>query len=406
MSKIVCLLAASCVGQDVFLAATPRASQSDLVRASSKNQSARLGGSSPQEIADKINGFLVKAQMDVKDCRDHSVEELNGMIRSMFPHLSKDLLSMYDQVDGRSNRLESLSEYEKLWSSESDSETTRDGKCAEVLMLWAHHLTESSKDSLRLSLPTLPVHDEKKASENELYAARTSCVTGHAMVTGGDGSNDHQWPNWPEELHYTAKGHGAYPFWWGGGSDSGTADLEVWYSEKFGAEKFYHSTCTGQSSWLRGACTHLMFASGTNAGQAYLYTDSKCCLSQASSGGGGRFPTEVLNPPQNNFVDVFTYNGEVDFNGVYYQGKAKYYTMKLPSSEPVQDFWYFTDLNGVPVQQGEAGVGPTDQGYPSSRGHTIWHDYNPSSLDTTGIDGSVFDIPSQCKSTTLTCAFP
>jgi len=401
MSKIACLLAASCLGQDVFLAATPIASQADLVRASSKNQTARLGGSNPHEIADKINGFLAKAQVDVKDCHAHSIQELNGLIRSMFPHLSKDLLSIYDQMDGRSNRLETLKEYEKLWISESDSDTTRDGKCAEVLMLWAHHLTESSKASLRLSLPTLPVHDEQKASDSELYATRTSCVTGHAMVAGGDGSNDHQWPHWPEELHYHAKGHGAYPFWWGGGSDSGDADLEVWFSEKFGAEKFYHSTCTGQSSWLTGACTHLMFASGRNAGQAYLYTDSTCCKSQAS---GGR--AEVLSPSQGNFVDVFSYQGEVDFNGLYYQGQAKYYTMKLPSTEPVQDFWYFTDLNGMPVQQGEAGVGPTDQGYPASRGHTIWHDYNPSSLDTSGIDDSVFDIPSHCQSTSLTCAFP
>merc|ERR1711918_166253 len=55
--------------------------------------------------------------------------------------------------------------------------------------------------------------------------------------------------------------------------------------------------------------------------------------------------------------------GEVDFSGVHYQGKAKYYLMTLPSSQPVQDFWYFTDLNDMPVQQGEAGTGPTDQGY-------------------------------------------
>merc|ERR1711988_505257 len=97
---------------------------------------------------------------------------------------------------------------------------------------------------------------------------------GHAMGTSTS-SSTHQWPDWPEELHYKAKAHGAYPFWWGGGSDSGTADLEVWYSEKKGAEKFYHSQCTGKSSgkgfkagkgsgssWLNGLCVHLMIAPG------------------------------------------------------------------------------------------------------------------------------------------------
>merc|ERR1712216_668331 len=80
--------------------------------------------------------------------------------------------------------------------------------------------------------------------------------------------------------HYKAKGHGAYPFWWGGGSDSGEADMEVWWSEKQGAEKFYHSSCTGKSSgkgikksgkgvgsgasWLKGPCYHLMLAPGHN----------------------------------------------------------------------------------------------------------------------------------------------
>merc|ERR1711874_339187 len=111
-------------------------------------------------------------------------------------------------------------------------------------------------------------------------------------------------------------------------------------------------------------------------------------------------------PSQGNFVDKFTYNGEVDFNGVYYQGKAKYYTLKLPSSEAVQDFWYFTDLDGKPVQQGEAGTGPTDQGYPGSIGHTIWHDYDQSTFDTSSIDPSVFAIPAACKSTSLSCTFP
>jgi len=404
MAKLACLMATSCFGQDLFLAPSTYASKTDLMRASSKNQTTRLGGVTPQEIADKINKFLLNSPVQNRDCHDHSVDELNDLVRQMFPHLSTELSVLYNEADGRSNRLNNLDEYEKLWLSEVDSDTTREGKCAEVIMLWAHHLSEASKQSLAISLPSLPVHDPEKSAESELYSARTSCVTGHAMVAGGDGSNDHQWPNWPEELHYHAKGHGAYPFWWGGGSDSGDADLEVWYSEKFGAEKFYHSSCTGQSSWLSGACTHLMFASGRNEGQAYLYTNDKCCKSQATSGGFG--PTEVLSPPQGNFVDVFSYQGEVDFNGVYYQGKAKYYTMKLPNSEPVQDFWYFTDLDGKPVQQGEAGVGPTDQGYPSSRGHTIWHDYNPSSLDTSGIDDSVFDIPAICKSTSLTCAFP
>lgn len=105
-------------------------------------------------------------------------------------------------------------------------------------------------------------------------------------------------------------------------------------------------------------------------------------------------------------MDDFTYQGDVDFSGVHYTGKAKYYLMKLPRSQAVRDFWYFTDMDGLPVQQGEAGTGPTDQGYPESIGHTIWHDYNQSSFKSDEIDASVFEVPDICKSTIRRCVFP
>merc|ERR1712039_228553 len=279
-------------------------------------------------------------------------------------------------------------------------------------------------------LPALPSFDAKKA-ENKVYAASTTCQTGHKMVAGM-GSSTHKWPDWPEELHYSAKGHGAYPFWWGGGSDSGEADMEVWWSEKQGAEKFYHSQCTGKSSgkglkkgkgkgvgsgssWLNGPCVHLMLAPGSKSSsepapvgstdevskpRAYLYTadEKQCCISEPTYG-------ETLAPSQGNFWNTFSYQGDVDFNGVYYQGKAKHYVLS-GVNEPVRDFWYFTDLDGKPVQQGEAGTGPTDQGYPTSIGHTIWHDYDQSSFDTSTMDPSIFTIPDVCKTTSLTCQFP
>merc|ERR1712000_684041 len=139
--------------------------------------------------------------------------------------------------------------------------------------------------------------------------------------------------------------------------------------------------------------------------QAYLYLadESKCCIAEPTSGGGG--PSETLSAPQSNFWNTFSYKGEVDFNGVYYQGKAKHYVLSNVN-EPVRDFWYFTDLDDKPVQQGEAGTGPTDQGYPTSFGHTIWHDYKPDTLDTSAQDASIADVPAVCKTTTASCPFP
>jgi len=276
-------------------------------------------------------------------------------------------------------------------------------------MIFAHHLSETSKKSFRNTLPTVPVYDEAKASD-KTYAQALSCKTGHAMTKGG--GSTHQWPDWPEELHYKAIGHGAYPFWWGGGSDSANADLEVWWSEKQGYELFYHSKCTGTFSWQDGsACYHLMLAPVGNAEpKSYMFNEAAkqgktldqgahCCLTNPKSGG------ITLAPSQGDFWNTFTYKGEVDFNGVYYKGKAKYYVLRnVPGA--VADFWYFTDLDDKPVQQGEAGTGPSDQGYPTSRGHTVWHDYDPSSLDTSSQSSSYGEVPAYCQTTTTSCAFP
>jgi len=138
MAKLACLMATSCFGQDLFLAPSTYASKTDLMRASSKNQTTRLGGVTPQEIADKINKFLLNSPVQNRDCHDHSVDELNDLVRQMFPHLSTELSVLYNEADGRSNRLNNLDEYEKLWLSEVDSDTTREGKCA------SHHVVGTS----------------------------------------------------------------------------------------------------------------------------------------------------------------------------------------------------------------------------------------------------------------------
>jgi len=374
-----------------------------------------LAGSNPKEIAGKLNNHLNKLVSTVS-CDLHSIEELNAMLRDMFPLASPELEAVYKETgDPRAKRFDTLAEYEASWATEAgrDSETLRHSKCAEIGVMFAHHLTENAKKTFTKAVPTIPMYDKEKASDT-VYVAALSCQTGHSMVTGGDGTSSHLWPDWPEELHYTAKGHGAYPFWWGGGSDSGTADLEVWWSEKHGYELFYHSTCIGLDSWNSGGkpCYHLMFApkSSDAAPLSYLFNEEartgggNCCLTNPKAGWTPFGKSLTLSPAQGNFWNTFQDMGEVDFNGVYHKGKAHYYVLRnVPGA--VADFWYFTDLSGKPVQQGEAGTGPSDQGYPTSRGHTIWHDYNPDSLDTSPQSG-METVPAVCQTTTSYCAFP
>jgi hypothetical protein len=105
-----------------------------------------------------------------------------------------------------------LGRYEKDWLQEKQHDgdavaqkAVKEAKCAEVLMMWTHHVTSDSKDELQhlMKLPTLPTYDAALATHptaGEKYTAGLTCVTGHNMTATS--TSDHKFPHWPEEVHY------------------------------------------------------------------------------------------------------------------------------------------------------------------------------------------------------------
>jgi len=283
-------------------------------------------------------------------------------------------------------------------------------------MLWVHHVTASGKDHLKdMVLPRLPMFNTTRLHPQmsdvaTRYANSFSCVTCHNMQSNS--SSDHKWPHWPEEAHYHGKGHGAYPFWVGPEGAGGSAAIEVWWSEKQHAEKFYHASCGMDEAGYSGGnvpCYHLMVGAQPNP-TAYLYTAKEdfCCISGPTSGGGGSSgPSELLSAPQSDFMDLMTDSGDMDFKGDFYTGKVKKYIMQLPSTEAVKYFWYLTTPEGLPVEQGEGGL-PNSNDKPSSTGGGIlvYHEYNTTSFKSEAVDPSVFAVPSVCKSSNTQCTFP
>merc|ERR1719230_1278689 len=260
-------------------------------------------------------------------------------------------------------------------------------------------------------LPTLAEfkvdHIRKQPAEvANRVATSYTCVTGHGMKAGH--TSDHVFPHWPEEVHYEGRGHGAYPFWAGGGGEGSSAAIDVYWSEKQLAERFYHASCSmtevGYSKDT--ACYHL-FVGGQPSPAAYLYTASKdfCCISgpTTSRGLGSlrtgiKFPpggSEKLAAPQSDWMDAMTLSGTESFSGDFYNGTVKHYLIQLADSEAVPWFWYMTTEDGRPVQQGEGGKSSTVS---AGLGAHIWHDYNTGTFNATTIDPSIFEIPSVCKS--------
>lgn len=365
-----------------------------------------LTGDSHVAVANVINDRIDVASAP---CDNFTSVEMDHIFRTLWCHRAPALNATYSAKDGRRLPHESLEGYEERWAREykaaEPAASLRDGKCAHVLMMWTHHLSLSGRDEVVRSfpsfrLPQLPTYRPEMVRANTSYATSFSCVTGHNN-TGRD--SDHVWPHWPEEVHYTATGHGAYPFWSGPGGDGGSGHLEVWWSQSKASEKFYHEVCyMGEAGYsqTQAPCYHL-FVGNAPTPLSYLYTATEdfCCTTQPATGIG-----EHLSAPQSDWMDSMTNQGEyvlttpTEYNNCAQGDGCVLWNMQLPSSEPVTWFWYITTKEGKPVQQGEGGF--------SGAGIMIWHNYNTSSFEAVQHDASVFAVPEVCKTTTNHCSFP
>lgn len=416
---LLVFLFAPCFAQDLFLAVrdnTREPSNLDLRRARKSIPGPAYVANEPGHIASRLNVHLKQlAKSKAKDCMTYTVSELRKILTALWIFKSPQLSQHYSATDGRGYPHDDVAGFEAAWASLGDGEASISAACADVAKLFVHHLTESGRqEALKdptLSVPLLAAYDEKHAQTGNAYASSLTCVVGHNMTKR---TYDHNWPHWPAEAHYYGYGHGAYPFWVGGGSGSGSPDLEVWYSQNRFAEKLYHNNCgTSQLSGYSGGnvpCYHMMLGAEPNP-VAYLWTKNEdyCCKAEEASATSGK---SLLFPPsggggmtasQADFMDNMNYVGTGTFSGEFYSGQVKKYTLELASSEPVTWFFYYTTPDGHPVCQGEGGDAPNSQ---KGAGIFVWHEYNVTSFQATTHTDDTFAVPSICQSTSYTCEFP
>ena len=401
--------------------------EADHRRARQTGPSERLRGRDAVDVAAKINAALRAAKTPLRDCETVSLTYAEAVLRILSDAADPALDAVY--ADGRKRR---PSQRSRRPSSDAAFRAKRDAMCAEMLMLWAHHLTEEARAELRhvVRLPTLPVFNETLAESLDpetaaAYRRGFTCQTGHGIAEASADGSDHVLPHWPAEVHYTGVGHGAYPFWVGAEGAEGEAAVEVWYSERLAAELFSHEACyLGQidSTFTSPVpCAHLMTgtvhphgppppadddseptagASPPAKAKAYLYSKDLqfCCKSSGSP--------EDLSAPKSDFMDKMTLDpNRTDVTTEFYDGPAKFFTMKLDKGELVGDFWYVTTPDGHPIQQGEGGTGP---GQKVGHGNLVWHDYNLTDWapPEEPFDPSIFQVPVVCEKTQRHCAFP
>jgi len=406
--------------------------QQDLQRAHRSTPRDSLRGENPAAIREKLNGALQQGSLKMPQgtpCEEFTLTELANLQKTFFALRSPELLTQ----DLRAPRHLSMSalleelENERMYAElhPEVEEAIRDGKCAELAMQWVHHLSEDARGVV--SKERLPLLAKKGTAEHapelingghhhvaKKLASKVTCQTGHDAKAEARGT----WagfPDWPYEVEYNATGYGPYPFWTAGGdkldtsfpppspSPSTGAPIHTYWSAVLNAEKLEHNgqcslTGVGGGFSSDGPCTHLMLGNK----YAYLYNNEQthCCISSTPT-----YACHMTTMPRTFVKDLFEYKGDIEnykSESGYYNGTVKHYSTKLAPSGNIY-FWYVTDQDNKPIEQGEGGCDFTGSHSCSVGPKYLWHQYNPATFKETTLDPSVFAVPDVCKSTTSYC---
>jgi len=161
-----------------------------------------------KSVFSTLNKYLTAQSVRTVSCEDFDHDSLNNIARQLFPLRDKRFNKIYGQRnDKRGLHFSDMSYKEALWQEEkrisnlystthgigsSHYNMTRDGKCAELVMWWVHHLTVSSKNFLKtideFKLPLLPQGEPipLKDQSNE-YIYQIQCTSCHSKAKS---SND------------------------------------------------------------------------------------------------------------------------------------------------------------------------------------------------------------------------
>jgi len=410
-------------------AATATPTQHDLQRAQRAVPGDSFRAPNPAAIREKLNYALKKGALKMsrgEACEEFALAELAELQKTFFQLRSPELFTQdlrAPRHSSMSELLEELAEEGKYVKMHPEvEEALRDGKCAELAMQWVHHLSEGARG--KLAEARLPLLANKGTAEHapklingghhhvaKKLTSQVTCQTGHDAKAEARGS----WagfPDWPYEVEYNATGYGPYPFWTAAHmtanfppspSPTTGAPIHTYWSAVLNAEKLEHNgqcdlTGVGGGFSADGPCTHLML--GTQ--YAYLYDNAQthCCISSEPS-----YPCHMTTMPRDFVTTLFDYKGTIEnyvSESGYFNGTVKHYSTQLSTGG--LNFWYVTDQDNKPIEQGEGGCDFTGSHTCSSGGGKyLWHQYNPATFKEATLDPAVFAVPEVCKSTSSKC---
>jgi len=153
-------------------------------------------GDTVSDAFHRMNTALRRGVHRSGSCESFGFDDLNEVARSLYKVRSAELDTLYKtRKDKRALHFEGLDYKERLWAKEkaemSDHgsaryNVTRDGKCAELVMWFVHHISEPKRKELSLaqsfSLPLMPTSLTNPVDAPGEYALQITCTDCHVRI--------------------------------------------------------------------------------------------------------------------------------------------------------------------------------------------------------------------------------
>jgi len=207
--------------------------------------SSHVHGATPSQAFQAMNKVLDFDAIKAMPCDSFTHEELNGIAKVVYSMRAPELDKGYRaRSDRRALHFDDISKKETLWQGETIAadtvpwhaygtdkyNATRDGKCAEIVMWFYHHLAEGDRAELAMvssfSMPMMPTDVAPKEARSAEYDQQIGCTSCHSPV---------QFPGAPPITPIIRKNSSAPQYPMTCPVDSKTGKPTVWYEPVQGA---------------------------------------------------------------------------------------------------------------------------------------------------------------------------
>jgi len=163
------------VGQGIAAPTT----KDDLKRAKTKKPRDLYRGEDQTAMSKVLNGHLKRSEKTTLPCEHWSTVQLQEFMATIADHRSDELQQVYQSSkDRRTMHAPTLDEQKEQWSKLNHivgnhphlHAPQQEAHCREAVMQWTHHLTESTRESFRLTkltVPLLPEGEKKVCGRGE-----------------------------------------------------------------------------------------------------------------------------------------------------------------------------------------------------------------------------------------------